>query len=159
MGCLYANVANECTLIRTKTTTGRNKQTKHREQKKGRFSVFPKPMLVRFCVDCITVFSFFLNASFGYVNQHRMCQKITVLQHKYVKCQNLFSFCRWLCRNDLISAISFSRHSKLSGCEECSALLTLEYWWPLKIRVSNLLWCQFYFNNIILRMQDSWRRH
>ena len=91
MGCLYANVANECTLIRTKTTTGRNKQTKHRERKKGRFSVFLKPMLVRFCVDCITVFSFFLNASFGYVNQHRMCQKITVLQHKYVKCQNLFS--------------------------------------------------------------------
>lgn len=61
-----------------------------------------------------------------------------------------FPFGRWLCRNDLISAISFSRHSKLSGCEECSALLTLEYWWPLKIRVSNLLWCQFYFNNIIL---------
>ena len=61
-----------------------------------------------------------------------------------------FPFGRWLCRNDLISVISFSRHSKLSGCEECSALLTLEYWWPLKIRVSDLLWCQFYFNNIIL---------
>ena len=70
-----------------------------------------------------------------------------------------FPFGRWLCRNDLISAISFSRHIKLSGCEECSALLTLEYWWPLKRRVSNLLWCQFYFNNIILRMQDSWRSH
>ena len=70
-----------------------------------------------------------------------------------------FPFGRWLCRNDLISAISFSRHIKLSGCEECSALLTLEYWWPFKIRVSNLLWCQFYFHNIILRMQDSWRSH
>ena len=70
-----------------------------------------------------------------------------------------FPFGRWLSRNDLISAISFSRHIKLSGCEECSALLTLEYWWPLKIRVSNLLWCQFYFNNINLRMQDSWRSH
>ena len=63
-----------------------------------------------------------------------------------------FPFGRWLCRNDLISAISFSRHSKLSGCEECSALLTLEYWWPLKIGVSYhiLLWYQFYFNNVIL---------
>ena len=70
-----------------------------------------------------------------------------------------FPFGRWLSRNDLISVISFSRHTKLSGCEECSALLTLEYWWPLKIRVSNLLWCQFYFNNINLRMQDSWRSH
>ena len=70
-----------------------------------------------------------------------------------------FPFGRWLCRNDLISAISFSRHIKLSGWEECSALLTLEYWWAFKIRVSNLLWCQFYFHNIILRMQDSWRSH
>ena len=63
-----------------------------------------------------------------------------------------FPFGRWLCRNDLMSAISFSRHSKLSGCEECSALLTLEYWRPLKIRVSYhiLLWYQFYFNNVIL---------
>lgn len=29
--------------------------------------------------------------------------------------------------------------SKLSGCEECSALLTLEYWWPLKIRKDQFL--------------------
>ena len=33
MGCLYANVANECTLIRKKTTTTRNKQTKERTKK------------------------------------------------------------------------------------------------------------------------------
>ena len=53
-------------------------------------------MLVRFCVvgviHCLFSFSYG-NASFGYyINQHRMCQKqLTVLQRKYVKCQNLFS--------------------------------------------------------------------
>ena len=43
-----------------------------------------------------------------------------------------FPFSRWFCRNFLISVISFSRHSKLLGCEEWRALLTLEYCWPGK---------------------------
>ena len=89
MGSLYANVANECTLIRTKTTT-RNKQTKERTKKCVSWYFRNQCWLAFVLWVLFTVFSFFLNASFGYINQHRMCQKTTVLQRKYVKCQNLF---------------------------------------------------------------------
>ena len=72
-GCLYANVANECTLITTKTTTRGNKQTKHREQKKGVSGYYRNQCWFAFVLWVLfTVFSFFLNASFGYINQKRM---------------------------------------------------------------------------------------
>ena len=90
MGCLHANVANECTLIRTKTTTTRNKQTKQRTKKGVSWYSRNQCWLAFVLWVLFTVFSFFLNVSFGYINQHRMCQNTTVLQRKYVKCQNLF---------------------------------------------------------------------
>ena len=60
-GCLYANVANECTLITTKTTTRGNKQTKHREQKKWAFLGITETnvgsLLCVSIIHCLFIFS------------------------------------------------------------------------------------------------------
>ena len=50
-----------------------NKQTKHREQKKGVSGYYRNQCWFAFVLWVLfTVFSFFLNASFGYINQKRM---------------------------------------------------------------------------------------